>query len=282
MMNFGAFAGAEHAAYTLEGDGRGAAVLLHGFPGTPAEMRPLAQFLNDHGWTANAPLLPGFGADIETLPKRSYREWIATARTAVQTLRREHERVVLIGFSMGGAVALNAALEQPPNALVLINPLARIDNVLWRMLPVLKRVFPQVRPFRLIKLDFNNPETRKSITQFMPGTDLDDPTVRAQIREFAVPVAMFDQLRQVGEAAYKHAPQLTIPTLVIQAQSDTTVSPTMTRQMAARLRQGARFVEISGEHHVIKPEQEGWAQTTRLVLDFVETERDNAISKQGA
>jgi carboxylesterase len=278
MMNFGAFAGAEHAAYTLDGTGRGAAVLLHGFPGTPAEMRPLAEYLHAAGWTTYAPLLPGFGAQIETLPQRRHNEWIAAAEAAIATMRRAHERVVVIGFSMGGAVALNASLTTRPDALVLINPLSRNDHMLWRLLPVIKRVFPQVRPFRLIKLDFTNPETRKSIEQFMPGADLDDPTVRDQIKQFALPVGMFDQLRQVGEAAYQNAPRLRVPTLVIQAQADTTVSPAMTRLLAARLPQRAQFIEIDGEHHVINPVQTGWQQTTRLVLDFMETERD----QQGA
>ena len=280
MMDWGAFAGAEHAAFMLEG-GSSAVVLLHGFPGTPAEMHPLATVLHEAGWTAYAPLLPGFGAQIETLPQRRYHEWVMAAREAVQTLRATHERVVLIGFSMGGAVALNTALEQPPDGLILINPLTRMNNVLWRLLPILKHVFPQVRPFRLVKLDFENPETRKSIMQFLPGANLDDPSVRAQIREFAIPIAMFDQLRQVGDAAYRGASRLKVPTLVIQAMADTTVSPVMTRQLAARLPAGAQFVEISGEHHVIKPEQEGWAQTERLVLDFVHSVSVNATSIQG-
>ena len=58
--------GPEHETFTLPG-GRPAALLLHGFLGTPAEMRGLGEALHEQGWTVYAPLLPGFGSDIETL-----------------------------------------------------------------------------------------------------------------------------------------------------------------------------------------------------------------------
>ena len=87
-----AFLGDEHRDFMRQG-GPPAAVLVHGFPGTPAEMRPLADVLSDAGWTVRAPLLPGFGAQIETLanPARGVRapgaaEWLATVQAALDSL----------------------------------------------------------------------------------------------------------------------------------------------------------------------------------------------------
>lgn len=54
----------EHRPFTL-GEGAGAALLIHGFPGTPAEVRPLAQALSERGWKVRAPLLPGFGTESQ-------------------------------------------------------------------------------------------------------------------------------------------------------------------------------------------------------------------------
>ncbi len=51
MLPFNPFNGPEHADFTIPG-GDPAALLVHGFPGTPAEMRPLAEALNERGWTA--------------------------------------------------------------------------------------------------------------------------------------------------------------------------------------------------------------------------------------
>ena len=79
------FQGEEHRPFLLNGD-RGAALLVHGFPGTPAEMRPLATVLNNAGWTTKGILLPGFGAEIETLGGRDPADWVESVRLAASAL----------------------------------------------------------------------------------------------------------------------------------------------------------------------------------------------------
>lgn len=268
MMSFAAFESEAHRPFWLEG-GDVAALLIHGFPGTPAEMRPLGEALHAAGWTAQGLLLPGFGADIETLPQRTYSDWIESVCAATRALRQRYRSVVVIGFSMGGAVALSAAARVEPDALVLLNPLTRMSHVFWRLLPLITRLFPQVKPFNLIKLDFENPQTRESIAQFMPGADLDDPQVREAIREFRVPTRMFEQLRQVGQQAFRVAPKVHVRTLVVQARHDQTISPEMTRKLAARL-PVCDYAEIDAEHNFTIPEQSGWDHVLNLVLRFVE------------
>jgi carboxylesterase len=266
MMALNAFAGDEHRPFSYAGEG-GTAVLIHGFPGTPAEMRPLGQALHRAGWHAQGLLLPGFGADIATLPKRRYREWI---QAAAQAARRERARtpLVIIGFSMGGAVALHAAAQAQPDALILLNPLTRMDGILWHLLPVIKRVLPQVKPFNLIKVNFDDPETRKGIANFMPGADLDDPAVREEVRNLTIPTGMFAELRQLGESAYRVADAVRTPTLIVQAEHDETVPPAATRKLAARMPQ-ARYVEVDAPHHMLKPEQSAWEHIQRIVLEFL-------------
>ncbi|MCC6615743.1 MAG: alpha/beta fold hydrolase [Anaerolineae bacterium] len=267
MMSFAAFEGEEHRAFKLEG-GQPAALLIHGFPGTPAEMRPLGDALHEAGWTVQGLLLPGFGADIETLPERKHSDWIDAACDALRDLQREHHPVVMIGFSMGGAVALCAAARVTPDALVLLNPFSRMSHVAWKLLPFVKRIFPRVRPFSLIKLDFDNPETRESITRFLPGADLDDPDVQEAIRGFSLPTSMFDQLRQLGERAFRVARTTQIQTLIVQASRDETVAPATTRKLAARLPK-AEYTEVDGEHNFTIPEQSAWKSVLSLVLEFM-------------
>ncbi len=85
MLPPGWFAGPEHAAFELvpePDETRGGALLLHGFGGTPAEMRPLAQAEVQRGLFAHASLLPGFGADIHQLAGVSADDWLAVASHA--------------------------------------------------------------------------------------------------------------------------------------------------------------------------------------------------------
>ena len=96
----------EHQPFAL-GEGPVGALLLHGFPGTPAEMRPLGEKLAAAGWAAYGPLLPGFGPQIATLGKKTRHDWLAAAQEKWQQVQARHQTAVLIGLSMGGALALN-------------------------------------------------------------------------------------------------------------------------------------------------------------------------------
>jgi len=93
------FQGEHHADFFIE-CGQPAALLIHGFPGTPAEIRPLASILNSAGWTTRGLLLPGFGAQIDSLPQRQSHEWIEAAVEALRSLQATRHPVILIGYSM--------------------------------------------------------------------------------------------------------------------------------------------------------------------------------------
>ena len=49
-------------------------LLIHGFPGSPVEMRLIGEYLNEREMTVLAPLLPGHGTTPEDLYQRKYPE----------------------------------------------------------------------------------------------------------------------------------------------------------------------------------------------------------------
>lgn len=102
------YQGAMHRPLAWDG-GEPAALLVHGFLSSPAEMRPLAWSLHRAGWTVRAPLLAGHGPDIFSLPERHGEEWVEAVRVELASLWREHAPVLLVGHSLGGAVAVHAA-----------------------------------------------------------------------------------------------------------------------------------------------------------------------------
>ena len=52
-------------------------LLVHGFTGSPASMKPWAQALADEGYAVEVPLLPGHGTRWQDLNKVTWADWMA-------------------------------------------------------------------------------------------------------------------------------------------------------------------------------------------------------------
>lgn len=265
MLPPSTFQSAEHEPFHWQA-GRAAALLVHGFPGTPAEMRPLGMVLHRAGWTVHGLLLPGFGPQLESLPARRASDWASAVREKLAELQTQHRPVLLVGYSLGGALALQAAASHRPDGLVLLSPFWQIDHILWRMLPVFKFIFPSVKPFKLLKLDFKDPNTRAGIANFMPGADLDDPAVRQAVRDFRLPVGLFDQIRAAGQDGYRAAAHIQTPTLIIQGTHDDLVRASTTRRLLARLQCAADYIEVPAKHDLPDSANGAW---TRIEHSFI-------------
>jgi carboxylesterase len=268
-----AFQQPEHQPFLWRG-GCTAVLLIHGFPGSPAELRPLARKLHEAGFTVQGLLLPGFGPQVETLPQKRVADWLAAVLAADEALRADYEQVWLLGHSMGGALALQAAACSPPTGLILLAPFWQIGRwyhqLIWRLL---RPFLGHLRPFKLFKPDFNNPNMRAGMQNWLPEADLDDPAVQAAIRELAVPTAVFEQLRQAGRGGYRAAPQVACPTFVLQGTADSLIKPDYSRRLVQRLAGPLRYQELAADHDLLDPRKPGFPAVTAAVLQFLAADR---------
>jgi carboxylesterase len=117
-------------------------LLLHGFTGSPASIRPWGEFLAGRGYAVDVPLLPGHGTRWQDLNRTTWREWYDEAERGLDRLLAEHDRVVVGGLSMGAALALMLAARRGPDVAGVISVNVSVDNRDWRrhLLPVLRRV----------------------------------------------------------------------------------------------------------------------------------------------
>jgi carboxylesterase len=260
------FAGDEHRPFLLAG-GRPAALLVHGFPGTPAEMLPLGLSLQKAGWTARGLLLPGFGADLASLENRSTQDWVHCVGAALCALRRRHSPVLLVGFSLGGALAVTAASADSPDGLVLLAPFWRSASGLQRAAARLRPVLPRYL-YPLRRADFRDPGTRELLRAIAPGVDPEDPGAATELRRLGVPLRVLAEMLASGRRSYRSASRVRCPTLIVQGSRDRMVLPYFTRRLSCRFREPARYLELPAGHQLLAERGSSWAEVERAVLEF--------------
>ncbi|SMY10824.1 alpha/beta hydrolase [Brevibacterium jeotgali] len=114
-----------------------AVLLLHGFTGSPSSMRPLAESLQDTSATLSVPRLPGHGGTWQQLRRTGWDHWRGAAIAAYDELADEHPGVIVVGQSMGGALALALGIDRRPEAIITVNPALHVDSPLAPALPLL-------------------------------------------------------------------------------------------------------------------------------------------------
>lgn len=94
-------------------------LLIHGFTGSPSEMRLLGNYLHKEGYTVYAPLLKGHGTSPKEMKKTNKDDWWKSVIEGYNYLREKgYEQIVPIGLSMGGILSLKLAVEKDVVAVV--------------------------------------------------------------------------------------------------------------------------------------------------------------------
>lgn len=102
-------------------------LVVHGFTGTPASMRGVADAMVVAGFDVELPRLPGHGTTIDDMVTTGWSDWSCEVARARAVLRERCARVVLVGQSMGATLVLAAALGDPELVgIVCINPVTRM------------------------------------------------------------------------------------------------------------------------------------------------------------
>lgn len=253
------------------------ALLIHGFPGTPWELRATGEQLTRLGFEVHCPLLPGFGPNIGSLGQRTWKDWEEAVLEAYARISRGADTVLVAGYSMGGALALRLALQAEPNQLVLINPFSGLSLPLRTMLPLIAPFLRSYRPFG--RADFTDPWTREVLARVLPDLDVDDLTWRERLRhEVKLPTRAIEQVARLGTAAWRSAPGVQVPTLVLQGSDDEVVPASRTRRLVERLAGPTTFRMLKGGHVLIWPGKPGFEELMSELQLFV---RNDALRITG-
>lgn len=93
-------------------DSRFGALFVHGIGGSPKDFDGLPERLAERGWRVRVMLLPGHGTRARDLKKATAEQEIEAVRREVARMNERHETVLLVGFSMGGALSTITAARE--------------------------------------------------------------------------------------------------------------------------------------------------------------------------
>ena len=213
-------------------DGGSTGVLLcHGFTGSPASMRPWAEYLAAEGLSVSLPRLPGHGTNWQEMARTRWEDWFAELSRSFEELSKRAGDVFVMGLSLGACLGLRLAEVhgEQVRGLVLVNPSLAPDSKLFMLAPVMKRL---VRSLKGITDDIKKP----GVTEL--GYD-------------RVPVRAAATLPQLWKITRDGLGDLTQPVLVYRSTEDHVVGPPSMRALRAGLRSGQLTVRsCEDSYHV--------------------------------
>jgi len=237
--------------FLLEGGSTGV-LLLHGFTGSPPEMRLVGDYLHERGFTVFAPLLPGHGTSVVELNECKWTNWAETAEEALVDLRSRCERVFVGGLSMGSLLTIYLAGHHALLGAILYSPAVKVTSRLIHLSPVLKYLIPK------------KPKSKKS--------DLIDPEAAQRKWSYdAFPSFAAHELLKLMRRARTLLPQVTCPLLIIHSTGDETIQPDAAELTCERAGStDKKLVTLHNSGHVVTVDRE-WRRVAEETYRFIQT-----------
>lgn len=190
--------------FFLAGNNNKGVLLIHGYTGTPAEMRLLGDYLQQEGYTVLGVRLPGHGTEPWALNEIQWQNWYEEVEKGFYRLQQYCSEVMVAGLSMGGLLAMVTAAKLPVTKAVFMAAPIYVQD--WRapLLPLLKHFIPYLKKK---KRNYFTAEKYNIAYNVMPVKPLS---------------SLFALIKLCKNEIL---PQITIPCLVMQSTKEHTVKP---------------------------------------------------------
>lgn len=199
------------------GEGRRGALLLHGFAGTPPELRRLGEHLAANGYRCRGPAIAGHGSTPEALEATTRGDWARSAQEEFDALARACDEVMVAGQSMGGTLALHlAATDLRVTAVATLAAPVWLSGMATRAIPVARRVMRWYRP----------------------GTDIDLYDLEAidELHSHGLrPMRAIHEFTSLLKEVRQELAAVRAPVLVLHGGRDRTISPANAAEIERRL-----------------------------------------------
>jgi carboxylesterase len=226
-------------------------LLVHGFTGSPAEIRPVAGWLNQAGYTVLAPCLIGHGTSPPDLNRVRWQQWVDQVESAYVELKSHCQLVFAGGLSLGSLLSLYLGARQPAIlGLLLYSP----PLVVWDR-----------RAYLIPLIKYTVSVAMKS------GDDFVDSRAKEKIWNYpGFPLKAAHQGLKFQKEVRRCLPQVSCPLLVIHSMRD----PVVPKQSISLIKERAgstemEFIELRNCGHVITLDAE-WETVAHSSHRFME------------
>lgn len=190
--------------------GQPGCLLIHGFTGSPKEMRWMGEYLSGRGYPCLGVRLTGHATRPEDMIRSCYMDWIASVEDGYHLLSGVTDRIYLVGLSMGGVLSLLTSTRLNVVGVIAMSTPYRIpyNFPAWAM-KLLSGVL-RYQP--------------KEKTE--PGASWFDKEAYAQNISYPQnPVRSGAELQLLLEEMRATLPSVDVPVLLIHSKNDTYVLP---------------------------------------------------------
>lgn len=208
-------------------------LLIHGFTASPQEMRGLGEHLASQGHTTLGIRLAGHGTRPADLARSRWNDWLASVEDGYRILRGACDRVVLLGLSLGGALALLASSRHPSAGIVAMSTPLLQTGIFVRF---------ALRPISLVA-----PFVAKR-----PANWRDPQAAADRVAYPCYPTRAVAEVAEVQRVLRSLLPSIDCPVLLIHSREDTFVPPENSLAILEGIRSADKQLQlIERSTHVI-------------------------------
>lgn len=233
-----------------------ACLLIHGFTGTPKEMRWMGEFLNQQGYTCLGIRLAGHATHPEDMIRSNWTDWTASVEDGYHLLRGISSDIFLVGLSMGGILSLLMSTKLDVRGVVAMSTPYKLPDD------------PRLRHIDWIS----------KIVAYMPKSDevpgsswFDKDAWKDHISYPENPVRSIGQLNLLLGEMRAALPQLHVPVLLIHSEDDGYVLPANIELIYADLLNTSDKTKlfVTGSGHVVTRDA-ARQQAFQYALEFIQ------------
>ncbi len=233
-----------------------ACLLIHGFTGTPKEMRWMGEFLNQQGYTCLGIRLAGHATEPEDMIRSNWTDWTASVEDGCHILRGVTDNIFLVGLSMGGVLSLIVSTRLAVRGVVALStPYKLPDDPRLKHVDWISKIIPYL------------PKSAEE-----PGTGwFDQEAWKDHISYPRNPIRSIGQLDRLLAAMRAALPQVHVPVLLIHSKNDAYVLPDNIELIYADLLNASDKTKlyVTGSGHVV-PRDAARQQAFQYALEFIQ------------